>query len=124
MPADPINDLPRDIGEILRRAATLDEGPPKVDLLEEAVRLADHVQDLGAGFEARLRLMEAALVCGIADVLLVAYSWCLAQAEREPERFGLYQVLWRYRWAIVYLPTFPNIPRAKIEDAIADMTRR
>src|SRR5262249_51155475 len=49
---------------------------------------------------------------------------CLAQAEKEPERFSLNQVLWRYRWAIVYLPTFPEVPRAKIEDAIADMTLR
>jgi hypothetical protein len=124
MPADPITDLPRDVAEVLRRALALDDGPAKVELLEEAVRLADHLQDVTAAFEARLRLMEAALVCGSADILLVAYSWCLAQAEREPERFGLYQVLWRYRWAIVYLPTFPAIPRAKIEDAIADMTRR
>src|SRR5262245_37254480 len=124
MPADPITDLPRDVAEVLRRALALGDGPAKVELLEEAVGLADLLQDVTAGFEARLRLMEAALVCGSADILLVAYSWCLAQAEREPERFGLYQVLWRYRWAIVYLPTFPTISRAKIENAIADMTRR
>jgi hypothetical protein len=124
MPADPIDDLPRDVAMILDEAAGLDDGPGKVELLQEAVRLADHARDVDAGFQARLRLMEAALVCGSADVLLVAYSWCLAQAEREPDHFGLYQVLWRYRWAIVYLPTFPEIPRSKIEDAIADMTAR
>src|SRR5262245_24107873 len=124
MPADPIDDLPRDVTMILAEAAGLDDGPGKVELLQEAVRLADHAQDVDAGFLARLRLMEAALVCGSADVLLIAYSWCLAQAEREPDHFGLYQVLWRYRWAIVYLPTFPEIPRSKMEDAIADMTGR
>lgn len=119
-----MTELPADVATILAQAYTLNDGPAKVDLLQEAVWLADHHRDVDAGFEARLRLMEAALICGSADVLLVAYTWCLSQAEREPERFSLYQMLWRYRWAIVYLPTFPQIPRAKIEDAIADMTRR
>lgn len=119
-----MTDLPADVATILAEAHGLNDGPVKVELLQEAVRQADHGLDLDAGFEARLRLMEAALICGSADVLLVAYTWCLSQAEREPERFSLYQMLWRYRWAIVYLPTFPEIPRTKIEDAIADMTRR
>jgi hypothetical protein len=119
-----MTELPADVATILAEARGLNDGPTKVDLLQEAVRLADHHRDVDAGFEARLRLMEAALICGSADVLLVAYTWCLSQAEREPERFSLYQMLWRYRWAIVYLPTFPEIPRAKIEYAIADMTRR
>jgi hypothetical protein len=115
---------PADVATILAEAHGLNDGPAKVELLQEAVRLADHASAVDAGFDARLRLMEAALVCGSADVLLVAYTWCLSQAEREPQRFSLYQMLWRYRWAIVYLPTFPQIPRARIENAIADMTRR
>jgi hypothetical protein len=119
-----MRDTLSDVWKILEEAAGLNDGPTKVELLQEAVRLADHQRDIDAGFVARLRLQEAALVCGSADVLLVAYSWCLAQAEKEPERFSLNQVLWRYRWAIVYLPTFPEVPRAKIEDAIADMTER
>lgn len=119
-----MSDLPPDVAAILDEAGGLTDGPAKVDLLQEAVRLADHARDADAGFQARLRLMEAALVCGSADVLLVAYTWCLAQAEKEPERFGLYQVLWRYRWAIVYLPTFPEVPRARIEEAIEDMAGR
>jgi hypothetical protein len=119
-----MTDLPPDVATVLAEASSLNDGPTKVDLLLESVRLADHARDADAGFEARLRLMEAALVCGSADVLLVAYAWCLSRAEREPERFSLYQTLWRYRWAIVYLPTFPEIPRARIEGAIADMTRR
>jgi hypothetical protein len=115
---------PADVATILAEAHGLNDGQAKVDLLQEAVRLADHASAVDAGFDARLRLMEAALVCGSADILLVAYTWCLSQAEREPQRFSLYQMLWRYRRAIVYLPTFPQIPRGKIEEAIADMTRR
>src|SRR5262245_10868343 len=119
-----MGDLPADVSRLLAEATDLNDGPGKVELLQEAVRLADHSRDVDAGFQARLRLMEAALVCGSADVSLVAYSWCLARGARDPERFGLYQILARYRWAFVYLPTSPEIPRARIEDAIADMTRR
>jgi hypothetical protein len=118
------SELPIDVARILGEAAGLNDGPSKVELLQEAVRLADHKQDIDAGFLSRLRLQEAALVCGSADVLLIAYTWCLSQAEKEPDRFGLYQVLWRYRWAIVYLPTFPEIPRARIDEALADMSER
>src|SRR5262245_2933798 len=119
-----MSDFPADVAKIVAEASALNDGPGKVELLQDAVRRADYCQHVEAGFQVRLRLMEAALVCGSADVLLVAYSWCLTQAEREPDHFGLNQILWRYRWAIVYLPTFPEIPRARIEDAIADMTRR
>src|SRR5262245_1282507 len=119
-----MSDFPADVAKIVAEASALNDGPGKVELLQDAVRRADYCQHVEAGFKVRLRLMEAALVCGSDDVLLVAYSWCLTQAEREPDHFGLYQVLWRYRWAIVYLPTFPEIPRAKIEDAVADMTAR
>lgn len=117
-------ELPNDVAKILSEAASLDEGPAQVELIQQAVHLADQIQDIDAGFQARLRLQEAALVCGSADVLLVAYTWCLSQTERDPDRFGLYQVLWRYRWAIVYLPTYPEIPRSRIEEALADMSKR
>src|SRR5687767_13321199 len=117
-------DLPSDVAALLAEARQLDEGPGKIELLQEAVRRADLARDPEAGYEARLQLMESALVCGSADVLLVAYSWCLAQAERDPDRFNLSEVLWRYRWAIAYMPTFPEVSRDRIDAALADMTAR
>ena len=119
-----MSELPTDVLRILARASGMNDGPAKIEVIQEAVRLADAANDVDAGFHARLALQEAALTCGSADILLVAYTWCLSQAEKQPDRFGFHQVLWRYRWAIIYLPTFPEIPRKKIEDALADMTRR
>ena len=117
-------DLSPDVTALLAEARQLDDGPGKIELLQEAVRRADHGRDPEAGVEARLQLMESALVCGSADVLLVAYTWCLAQAEHDPDRFNLYEVLWRYRWAIAYMPTFPEMSRDRIDAALADMTVR
>lgn len=110
--------------ELLGAAEQLAEGPAKVAALQEAVRMADHLRDVELGFNTRLKLMEAALTSGFAEVLMVAYAWCLATAEREPERFRLQQILFRYRWAVIYLPTYPTIKRSRIEEAIADMTKR
>jgi hypothetical protein len=59
-----MSDRPPDVVTVLAESSRLNHGPAKVDLLREAVRLADHVRDVNAGFEARLRLMDAALVCG------------------------------------------------------------
>jgi len=119
-----MSELPTDVTKILARASGMNDGPAKIEVIQEAVRLADSANNVDAGFHTRLALQEAALTCGSADILLVAYTWCLSQAEKQPDRFGFHQVLWRYRWAIIYLPTFPEIPRQKIEDALADMTRR
>lgn len=119
-----MSQIPDDVMKILAQASGMSDGPTKIEVIQEAVRLADAANNVDAGFHTRLALQEAALTCGSADILLVAYTWCLSQAEKQPNRFGFHQVLWRYRWAIIYLPTFPEIPRRKIEDALADMTRR
>ena len=61
-----------EVEELLGRAAGLDEGPAKVALLEEAVRLADTHGDVGEGFRARQELIRAATFGGLPDRVLVA----------------------------------------------------
>jgi hypothetical protein len=112
------------IDRLVHEARLVGAGPLKVALLEEAVRLADLHGDTAVGFQVRMDLMEAGNFAGRPDVLLVAFSWCLAQHDRQPERFGVTELLWKYKWVISHLPEFPQISRAQIEDMLADMGRR
>jgi hypothetical protein len=113
-----------DITRLLREAADLPNGPAKVELLSEAARVADSGNDTRTGFAVRRLLMDAGLGAGQPDQMTVAFTWCVAQSDRDPEAVPPTDILWQYRWVISHLPQFPQVPRAQIEDAIADMTRR
>lgn len=102
-----------------------DASPPElVATYETAVSIADTHHDTEAGYELRMELMNAALNCGKADTLLVAFTWCAAMAERHPEMFDQQQVLWWNRWAVIYAPTFPSISAERIHAALAAMDER
>lgn len=112
------------IDRLLAEAADLPEGPAKVDLIAEAARVADVHGDARRGFAVRKELLSAALDGGQPDQLTVAFTWCLAQSDADPDAVPPDEILWQYRWVVSNLPQFPQVPRAQIEDAIADMTRR
>jgi hypothetical protein len=110
--------------ELESKAYLLPYGPTKVALLEEAVQLADSMNAVDRGFEAREALMEAAIFSGRPDIMLVAFSWCLAQSDRNPKRFNGYDLLWKYKWVIDNAFKFPEISRPRLEELLADMERR
>jgi hypothetical protein len=113
------------IDRMLGEAAELPDGPVKLVVLEEAVRLADSRGDVNRAFELREGLMWNALVSGQADKMLVAFSWCLSQSERQPEQFPEADLLWRYSyWVIEELRASPQFSRAQVESALDDLQSR
>ncbi|HTU17501.1 MAG TPA: hypothetical protein VMG10_05505 [Gemmataceae bacterium] len=112
------------VEELLDQAASLPDGPSKVALLEEAVRLADVHQDVILGDTVRAKLIEAATFSGYPEKALVAFSWRLGQCDRNPTQFPESKLLWQYKWIASKLDNFPQISRQQIEDAFDDMTRR
>ncbi|OWK46668.1 hypothetical protein [Fimbriiglobus ruber] len=119
-----MDDLDPDIQRLLTEAADLPDGPVKVELITEATRVADVRGDVQAGFQVRKELMETALRCGQPDVLTVAFSWCLAQSDRDPVAIPVESILWEYRWVVNDLTVFPQVPLRQVIDAIADMSGR
>jgi hypothetical protein len=112
------------IDDFLARAEFCPEGPAKVALLEEALRLAEAHQDLDQGFRVRRRLFAAEYFAGLPDRMLVTFSWCLSQCDREPNRFPESQLLWPYRWVVDSAVQFPQIDRPRIDGLVADMAQR
>jgi hypothetical protein len=119
-----MTDFINDLNRLLEEGQALGYGPAQVALFEEAVRLADTHGDVQQGYGARIKLIEAAAFGGRDDLLLVAFSWCLAQHDRDPERFDEWELLWRYKWVVTCLPGFPQVSRQQIMAMWADMGQR
>lgn len=112
------------IAELTGQARGLPHGSTKVALLEEAVRLADTLNDIPRAYEVRQQLIEAACFANQSDILLVAFSWCLAQYDRDPSQFSAHQLLWEYKWVTSSAREFPEISRARLDALHHDMERR
>jgi hypothetical protein len=112
------------INELMAQASNLELGPTQTGLLEEAVRMADLLADIPLGLEARTKFIRAANRSGAPEKALVAISWCLAQLDRDPERFSEREILWEYPGVINHLMSFPQLSREQILAALADLSRR
>src|SRR5579872_633782 len=112
------------IVEFMEKASTLPHGAARIAMLEEAVQLADSMNEIDLAFEVRGELMEAATFGGRSDILFVAFAWCLAQFDRNPERFNDFGLLWKYKWVVDNGCSFPQISRSRVEELLVDMERR
>lgn len=102
-----------------------EHSPLKLPLLDEAVREADRLNDEHLGYEARSELVETATFCGQEDRALVAFSWCLAYADRQGDDFrDHYDLLWAYKWIADNVSAFPSVSRAQIDSMVDDLARR
>lgn len=112
------------VDELMAEASDLPPGTLKVTLLEEAVQVADTLNDVELAYQARNKLIDAGIFSGRPDVALVAFSWCLAQFDRTPDRFDSWRILWQYKWIVANSLSFPEISRDRLERLLDDMERR
>lgn len=113
------------IDRLLAQAGALPHGPTRVELCEEAVRIADLHNDPELAFRARQELVDAACFGGRPDLLIVAYSWCLATFDRgDGTRVSARELLWRMKWVVGALAKFPEITLPTIHGMLDDMERR
>jgi hypothetical protein len=112
------------VEELLDEASMLEDGPARLMLLEEAVRLADSAGDAELGFDVRQELIHAATFGGYPEKSLVAFTWCLAQRDRDHGGQLGHGMLWKYKWIGNALPEFPQIPLGQIHGVLDDMSRR
>jgi hypothetical protein len=117
-------DFKERIEQMLEEAYRLSDGPAKLALLEDAVRLADKNQHLELGDSLRSDLIRTATFAGYPDKALAAFSWRLAQADHDPRRFPESELLWEYKWITESLPGSPQVTRPQIEDMLEDMATR
>jgi hypothetical protein len=125
MPRRRNQDYTDEVDRLLTEAEQLPHGPTRIELCEESVRIADSHNDFELAYRAREELVEAACFGGRPDLLIVAFSWCLATFDRDPDGpISLYSLLWRMKWVVSALPKFPEIELATIHGMLDDMERR
>ncbi|MGL6074940.1 MAG: hypothetical protein ACRC8S_12330 [Fimbriiglobus sp.] len=110
--------------EIIEKAEGLPSGTAKVQLMEEAVRLADTMRNEQLAFESRYELTSAAQFGGRPDIALVSFVWCLAYMDAHRDEVEPWQVLWQYKWVVNGAAAFPDIPRDRIDSLFEDMVKR
>jgi pentatricopeptide repeat protein len=109
--------------DLLGEAYHLDNGDAKVQLLEEAVKLADALQDVDMSFYSRMQFTEAATFAGRSERLMTSFSWCLAKYKEDPEQFEEYgyDLLWQFKWVIGGVSTFPHISYGEFQRLLGQM---
>ena len=113
-----------ELQDLMARADDLAGHPQGVEVAERAVQLSDRQDDPESSFRARLLLTRCASFAGFPDVAFVAFSWCLAQCDRDPERFPDDRVLWEYKWILESLHEFPQFSLQQTERAFEDAKQR
>lgn len=119
-----MSEASQQVHELLRKARGDSDGD--VSLLQEATRIADTHGDVALGMLARVKLISAANFSGNHELVLVAFTWCLAQIDRD-EQLRLHwerDVFWYYKWVIDSLSEYTQVPRSQLERSFADMTQR
>ena len=112
------------IEELFDQAYDMAHTPAKVALLEEAARLADSQHDEYWSFAARMEIVEAGAFGGMHDKALVAFSWCLAAYDKQPEEYDEESIMWRYKWILDHMPAYPQVSKSQIVGMQDDMTLR
>jgi hypothetical protein len=117
-------DYQQQIAELLDEVEQLGHGSTKVHLLQRAIQIADLHNDIAEGFELRIELIDAATFAGYVEKSLVAFPWCLAQYDRDPQNFSEHEIFWRYKWVCEGLPRFPQVAKEQIQATLMDFADR
>lgn len=119
-----MSDLDQKLNAILDAADEAYRSPTAIALLEEGVRLADAHQHLDWGMRLRDELVDAAYFGGAPDHAITAFSWMIAKVDEDPERWELWDILWKYKWITEHFPFMHQIDRPTIERTLDDMEQR
>jgi len=112
------------IDELYDQVYELMEGPEKVAMHEEIVRIVDGQGDEQLSYSARIELIEAANTAGMHDRAMVAFSWCLARHDKMKEAIDLHELLWYFKWILQSVTRIAAVDGAKIIALEDDMAKR
>lgn len=117
-------DYEDELARMFEELEKIPEGPQRIRLLNQAIRMADLHQDVDWGFRLRQDLVHTSFASGVGDQLIVAMSWCLAQADRDADRFDMSTLLWQCKHVLSFVTLFHQISRAQIDAITQDVVRR
>ncbi|MEU5781485.1 hypothetical protein [Micromonospora lupini] len=117
----------QELRERLSQAYALPRGPARFAALDAVFRHADAAGDVPFAFSARMRAISDFHHGGDPTRAFLAFSWCLATFDSQPEVVGehhAHSLLWDFKWIVWALPQFPDIPLDRTTAVLDDMQRR
>ncbi|MEV1015708.1 hypothetical protein AB0I89_03070 [Micromonospora sp. NPDC049801] len=117
----------QELRDRLAQAYALPRGPARFAALDAVFRHADAAGDVPFAFSARMNAISDFHHGGDPTRAFLAFSWCLATADRQPEVVEAYHtrtLLWDFKWIVWALPQFPDIPLERTRAVLDDMQRR
>jgi len=110
--------------ELLEKMRELPNGRGRMAVLEQIISLADSNNDVQRGYVFRRRLVSMANQGGYPEKAIVAFSWCLAQLDKDPQLDDWRGVLWQYKVIQEWVPVFASVSRSQIERMQEDFCQR
>lgn len=112
------------IQKLRNQIQRIDNTVEKVNLLSQAIRLADENDDIEWGYELRLELINEEIDLAFSKESLPAFAWILQAHDEHPDLFNEEDFLWQYKWMMAELYDNPDVSREQIEAALADFESR
>ena len=101
-----------------------DDPQEQIGIVEQLIRAADAAGDLHEGYHARMQLIGLTQYQARKDKSLVAFSWCLGQADQHPDEFDPHELLWKFKWMLEFLPASFAVSKEKIHSVEDEMETR
>ena len=93
---------PDSVRRMIHECWSMPAGAARVALAEQAIRLADALDDPDLAFDARMTATEAYQRGGEPARTFVTFAWCLAEFDRHPDRYQAWysQLLWYFKYVV------------------------
>jgi len=105
-------------------ATTMSDARDQVAVFEELLRLSDSNGDVEVSFKVRMEMVSLCNEGGYPEKAIVAFTWCLAEFDKNPELGSLYNLIWTYKVILEYIPIFSTISKDQIVSIQEDMAKR
>ncbi len=113
-----------EIQKILLKVEALPHPEDKINLLKQAIQIADANNDLDWGFDLRLDLISQEKDTSHCIESFPAFTWILSAYDANPELFNEDDFLWEYKWMASAARRNVNISREQVESIMDDLKMR
>lgn len=112
------------IQKLLLKKREVFSSSDKINLLKEAINIADTHQDINWGFDLRLDLIGEERNTSKCIESFPAFSWILDTHDNNPELFNEEDFMWEYKWMVGSSFTNANLTLDQINTIQEDFKTR
>jgi len=113
-----------DIQKLLLKVENLSNPDDKINLLKQAITIADANNDLDWGFDLRLDLISKEIDTSHCTDSFPAFAWLLSTYDSNSDLFDEEDFLWEYKWMSSAARRNAGISRKQVENIMDDLKER